>query len=77
MGGMSTPKPTPPKVVRMPNEEDPAALEAARRQREASLQRKGRLSTIMTDQNQAKAGLGGAGASGNPTVGSSGKALGA
>lgn len=77
MGGMSTPKPTPPKVVRMPNEEDPAALEAARRQREATMQRKGRLSTIMTDQNQARAGLGTASAAGDATIGSSGKALGA
>jgi hypothetical protein len=76
MGGMSTPKPTPPKVVRMPNEEDPANIEAAKRQREATMQRKGRLSTIMTDQNQARAGLGGGG-SGDATIGSSGKALGA
>jgi hypothetical protein len=76
MGGMSAPKPTPPKVVRMPNEQDTAALEAAKRQREAVMARKGRLSTIMTDQGQSRAGLGG-GSSGDATIGSSGKALGA
>jgi len=78
MGGMSTPKLKEPRVVRMPNEEDPAALEAARRRREAALERQGRLSTILTDQSQARAGLGGGGpSSGNATIGSSGKALGA
>lgn len=77
MGGMSTPKPKEPRVVRMPNEEDPAALEAARRRQEATLQRKGRLSTILTDQNQAKAGLGAGAPTANATIGSSGKALGA
>lgn len=76
MGGMSTPKTEKPKVVRMPNEEDPAALEAARRRREAAMQRQGRQSTILTDQAQARAGLAGGG-SGNSTIGSSGKALGA
>ena len=75
MGGMSTPKPKEPRVVRMANEEDPAALEAARRRREATMQRKGRQSTIMTDNTQSRAGLGGV--SGNPTIGSSGSALGA
>ncbi len=75
MGGMSTPKPEKPKVVRMPNEEDPAALEAAKRRREAAVQRQGRQSTILTDQAMTRAGLGGG--SGNATIGSSGKALGA
>lgn len=72
MGG-SAPKPTQPRVVRMPNEEDPAAIAAARRRKEATLQRRGRLSTIMTDQNRERAGTGGGG---NPTIGSSGQKLG-
>jgi len=75
MGGMSSPKPKEPRVVRMANEEDPAALAVAKRRQEATLERKGRLSTILTDQNQSRAGLGGS--SGNATVGSSGKTLGA
>lgn len=77
MGGMSAPKPQQPKVVRMPNEQDPAVLAAQQRRKEAALQRQGRLSTILTDQNQARAGLGGSVESGNATIGSSGKTLGA
>jgi hypothetical protein len=77
MGGMSTPKPKEPRVVRMPNEEDPAALAAAKRRQEATLERKGRLSTILTDQNQGRAGLGSGAPTANTTIGSSGKTLGA
>jgi hypothetical protein len=56
--------PEKPKPVRMPTEDDPEMLEAAKRTRRSALQRKGRLSTIMTD------GL-------KETVGSSGQSLGA
>ena len=76
MGGMSTPKPKEPRVVRMAREDDPAAIEAAKRRKEAAMQRKGRQSTILSDNTQSRAGLG-AGASGNPTIGSSGATLGA
>ena len=71
MGGMNTPKPEKPRVVRMPNEEDPSALALTQRRREASLQRRGRLSTILTDTNTSRAGAGG-----DPVIGSSGQSLG-
>lgn len=69
MGGMfSKPKmpkaPPAPKPVRMPVETDPAVLQAAERTRAATMQRAGRLSTILTDTNRA-------------TTGSSGQKLGA
>ena len=48
---------------RMPTENDPAVLAAAQRTRENALRRRGRLSTIMTDDN-------------NSMIGSSGKTLG-
>jgi hypothetical protein len=51
-----------PRVVRMPTESDPDVLAAAQRTRKAMMERKGRLSTIMTD---------------NLDVGSSGSKLGA
>jgi hypothetical protein len=51
-----------PKVVRMPTESDPNILAAAQRTREAMMKRRGRLSTIMTD---------------NSDIGSSGSKLGA
>ena len=61
----SKPKlPEPPKPVRMPNETDPDVLAAAQRTRAAAMKRKGRLSTILTDQTMS-------------TVGSSGSKLGA
>lgn len=64
-GGGDMPKPPPPpKPVRMPVETDPDIVAAAQRTREAALQRKGRLSTILTDQTKQ-------------TVGSSGQKLGA
>lgn len=53
-----------PKPIRMASENDPAVLEAAKRTREAMLQRRGRLSTILTDMTK-------------DTIGSSGKRLGA
>lgn len=61
----SSPKmPEPPKPVRMPTATDPDIQAAAQRTRASALQRKGRLSTILTDQTQS-------------TVGSSGQKLGA
>ena len=70
MSGMFKSKqPTPralpePRVTRMPTETDPSVLAAATRTREAAMKRKGRLSTIMTDNAQE-------------TIGSSGMKLGA
>jgi len=64
-GGGPVAQPMPkPKVTRMPVATDPEILEAAGRTREEALRRRGRLSTIMTDQTGA-------------TVGSSGRKLGA
>ena len=56
--------PPTPRVTRMPNETDPSIVAAGRRTRRSALQRKGRLSTILTDQTRE-------------TVGSSGQSLGA
>ena len=56
--------PEPPKPVRMPNATDPDVEAASRRTRESALKRKGRLSTILTDQTSS-------------VVGSSGQKLGA
>lgn len=58
------PKPVATKPTRMPTETDPSVLAAAQRTRSAALMRKGRLSTILTDQTKA-------------TTGSSGQKLGA
>lgn len=56
----SSPKlPPPPKPVRMPYEQDPEVLAAAQRTREKSMQRRGRLSTILTDQTKAVTGSSG------------------
>jgi hypothetical protein len=41
-----------PRPVRMPTETDPDMLAAAQRTRRSALRRRGRLSTIMTDQDQ-------------------------
>jgi hypothetical protein len=57
------PKPQTPAVKRMPSESDPNVLAAAERTRETALRRRGRLSTILTDQTQS--------------IGSSGQKLGA
>lgn len=55
-----TPKaPEAPKPVRMPTQEDPDMLAAAQRTRQAALSRKGRLSTILTDQTKATTGSSG------------------
>jgi len=62
-GQMASQLPT-PKAQRMPTETDPEVLAAAKRTRDAAMQRRGRMSTIMTDQLQS-------------TVGSSGSKLGA
>jgi hypothetical protein len=53
------------KQTRMPRETDPTILEAAKRTRSAAMQRRGRMSTIMTDGSRSN------------VVGSSGKSLGA
>lgn len=58
------PEPTKPRKTRMPSEGDPAMLEAAQRTRKAAMMRRGRASTIMTDNLR-------------DTVGSSGQKLGA
>lgn len=56
--------PLTPTPTRMPTATDPAVQAAAQRTRASALQRKGRLSTILTDQTSS-------------TVGSSGQKLGA
>jgi len=56
--------PPAPKPVRMPTATDPSVEAASKRTRENALKRKGRLSTILTDQT-------------SDTVGSSGQKLGA
>ncbi len=59
MGGLfggDVKTPPPPKPQRMPNETDPDVLAAAQRTRQAALQRRGRLSTILTDQTRETAG---------------------
>lgn len=59
------PEPIPvPKPVRMPTRRDPSIENAAKKTRMAALRRRGRLSTILTDQTKQ-------------TVGSSGTDLGA
>ena len=64
-GGGAAAQPMPkPKVTRMPVETDPGVLAAGQRTREEALKRRGRLSTIMTDQT-------------NDAIGSSGRKLGA
>ena len=45
-----------PRPVRMPTETDPDVLAAAKRARQAAMQRRGRLSTILTDQTMATTG---------------------
>jgi hypothetical protein len=64
MGGLfSKPKtpeaPEKPKPIRMPVETDPAVLAAGERTKAAALQRKGRLSTILTDTARAVTGSSG------------------
>ena len=63
-GGMAQQPMPKPKVTRMPNETDPEVLAASVRTRDEALRRRGRLSTILTDQT-------------NTAVGSSGRKLGA
>lgn len=54
-----TPKVEPPKPVRMPTEIDPEIQAAAQRTRSAAMRRRGRLSTILTDQTRAVTGSSG------------------
>ena len=42
-----------PRPVRLPTQDDPEALAASRRARQAAAQRRGRLSTILSDGAQA------------------------
>ena len=61
-GGPKPPQPQPlpkPRVVRQPTETDPDVEAAARRTRQTALRRRGRASTILTDQNRATVGSGG------------------
>jgi hypothetical protein len=44
---------------RMPTEQDPALLAASRRTRERSMRRRGRMSTILTDQVKSMTGSSG------------------
>lgn len=52
-------KPEKPRPVRMPTEMDPDVLAASQRTRQAAAQRRGRLSTILTDQTRATTGSSG------------------
>lgn len=49
-------KPPPPKVVRMPVENDASVLAARERARQQALRRSGRLSTILSDSLQSASG---------------------
>jgi hypothetical protein len=54
------PEPLPePKPVRMPTMADPSLLEAAQRRREEILRRKGRMSTILSDNLRESTGSSG------------------
>lgn len=63
MGSLFAPKapkmPEAPKPIRMPTETDPEILAAGQRTRESMLRRKGRLSTILTDQTKSISGSSG------------------
>lgn len=50
--------PPPPKPVRQPTPDDPAMRQAAMRARADTMDRSGRLSTILTDQTQQTLGAG-------------------
>jgi hypothetical protein len=54
------PAPAKPKVVRMPVQNDPNIQDAANRTKQSALQRRGRLSTILTQNLQGRAGSSGA-----------------
>jgi hypothetical protein len=54
-----TPKIETPKPVRMPFETDPEVQAASQRTRENALRRRGRLSTILTDQTKSTSGSSG------------------
>lgn len=60
MGGLfKTPKvqqPEQPRKVRMPVQEDPAIAEAAERTKQAAIMRRGRQSTVLTNQTIAGTG---------------------
>lgn len=48
--------PPAPRPIRMPNENDPTMIEAAKRTREAAMKRTGRMSTMLTDATQESVG---------------------
>lgn len=54
-GGKTTPIPA-PKKTRMPVETDPEIEDAAKRNREAVIQRRGRQSTIMSEATKETSG---------------------
>lgn len=57
MGGLFKPKtPKPQPVVRMPDQNDPALLEAKRQRQAQDAQRGGRDSTILSDNLQNSTG---------------------
>lgn len=66
-GGGKTPKPTPP--TRMPDEEDPAIIEAKRRAAEQQRSRTGRASTVLTTRQRDTTGQAGTQAYGNSLLG--------
>lgn len=73
MGGLfksDKPKPTPP--ARMPDEEDPAVIEARRRAAAAAQSRSGRASTMLSNRNQRAQGQAGTQAYGNSLLGQAG-----
>lgn len=73
MGGLfksDTPKPATP--ARMPDEEDPAVIEARRRAAEASRARSGRASTMLSNRNQRAQGQAGTQAYGHSLLGQAG-----
>ena len=49
-----------PRTIRMPTQDDPSIQAAAQRTRQSALQRRGRLSTIMTDTTKTATGSSGA-----------------
>lgn len=55
-----TPEISNPRTIRMPGQDDPSLQSAAQRTRQNALQRRGRLSTIMTDMTKTATGSSGA-----------------
>lgn len=66
-GGAKPPEPTPP--TRMPDEEDPAIIEAKRRAAEQQRSRSGRTSTVLSTRQRQTTGQAGTEAYGNSLLG--------